>query len=272
MLFTFHTMDSTFLLLHSGRCVTNDPKNNTDHRGQEKLKILIHFPPLFIKRHNNCFKLWECISNNSRLINKKCMENCEEIALVPFHQNKYLMEKLNISSFSSFRHGKKPSPTTFSSHLTFTTKGFFNPPRIDKADDADYAFFLFLPTFSDTGALAPPDSNSEVCSGLCIFPDYKIVFNFDHHHDVKIIWQASKYKYCTLPSSPSSKFTLLGISLQINLSLANASHKHQIGDYKNPLSYFGDHFYYMFRSLGKGTLLAIIFFFNFLLHFLFFLS
>ncbi|KNZ48965.1 hypothetical protein VP01_5295g2 [Puccinia sorghi] len=84
-----------------------------------------------------------------------------------------------------------------------------------------------------------------------------------------MIWQANKYKHCTLPPSPSSKFSRLGMSLQINFSLANACHKNQRGHYKNPLNYFGDQFYYMFCSLGKGALLASIVFFNFLLHCLF---
>ncbi|KNZ44535.1 hypothetical protein VP01_9062g1, partial [Puccinia sorghi] len=61
-----------------------------------------------------------------------------------------------------------------------------------------------------------------------------------------------------LPPSPSSKFSCLGISLQIKFPLANACHKHQRGHYKTPLNYVGDQFYYMFCSLGKGALLASI--------------
>jgi hypothetical protein len=37
------------------------------------------------------------------------------------------------------------------------------------------------------------------------FPDHAIGINFDHQHGiVKMIWQANKYKHCTLPHSPSS--------------------------------------------------------------------
>ncbi|KNZ59072.1 hypothetical protein VP01_1804g1 [Puccinia sorghi] len=48
--------------------------------------------------------------------------------------------------------------------ITFTTNGFFNPPHVDNADISDYDFVLFLPTFSDTGALAPPDSGYDPTS------------------------------------------------------------------------------------------------------------
>ncbi|KNZ61467.1 hypothetical protein VP01_1396g4 [Puccinia sorghi] len=196
----------------------------------------------------------------------------EEMASVPFNENQSITKKFNIPSFDSLHHGKKPSPTNCSPHITLTTKGFFNPPHVENSDISDYALVLFLPILSHTGALSPPDSGYDVCTGPFVFPDHKIGINFDHKHGIfKMIWQANKYKHCTLPPSPSSKFSCLGMSLQINFSLANACHKHQRGHYQNPLNYFGDHFYYMFRSLGKGALLASILFFNFLLHCLFLL-
>ena len=188
-----------------------------------------------------------------------------EMASIPFKKNQTLMEKFNIPSFDSLRFQDKPGPLSCSPHLTFTTNGFFNPPHVDSKDISEYAFVLFLPTYSATGKLAPPDSGYDVKGGPFVFPDHKLGINFDHQHGiVKMVWQAKKYKHCTLPySSPSSTFTRLGMSLQINLSLANACKKEKQGNYSSPLHYFGDHFYYMFRCLGKGSLLAAIFFFHF---------
>jgi hypothetical protein len=120
---------------------------------------------------------------------------------------------------------------------------------------------LFLPTYSSDGRLAPPESGYDITGGKFVFPDHAIGINFDHQHAiVKMIWKANKYKHCTLPHSPSSLFTCLGISLQINFSVANACHKNQLGHYSNPLNYFGDNFHYMFCCLGERILLPAIFF------------
>jgi hypothetical protein len=179
------------------------------------------------------------------------------------------MKKYNIPSFDSLSHGEKPGPFSCSPHLTFTTDGFFNPPHVDDKDISDFAFVLFLPTYSSTGMLAPPDSGYDVSAGSFVFPDHKLGINFDKQHGiVKMIWQANKYKHCTLPPTPSSSFNRLGMSLQINLSVANACNNYIKGNYDGPLNYFGDHFFYMFRSLAKGSLLAaIIFCFHFFLYF-----
>lgn len=317
------TVDSTFFLLHSGRCVITDPKDRKSiiavieftpweqltEKDKDDLNFLSTFlhgskefvNPVASSRRSWGGKMWaigwrkaqEFLQIVGRYIKKfeadqrkkydKHFQQSgragevighyfEEMASVPFKRNQSLMKKFNIPSFASLCHGEKPSPTTCSPHITFTTNGFFNPPHVDNADISDYAFVLFLPTFSDTGALAPPDSGYDVRAGPFVFPDHQIGIDFDNQHGiVKMIWQANKYKHCTLPPSPSSKFSRLGMSLQINFSLANACHKHQRGHYQNPLNYFGDHFYYMFRSLGKGALLASILFFNFLLHCLFLL-
>jgi len=192
------------------------------------------------------------------------------MASVPFKNNQTLMSKYNLPSFDSLCFGEKPSPTTCSPHLTFTTDGFFNPPHVDTSDVSDFAFVLFLPTYSSTGSLAPPDSGYDIRGGPFVFPDYMTGINFDHQHGiVKMIWQANKYKHCTLPSSYSSSFTRLGLSLQINFSLSNACRKYQEGDYKDPGNYFGDHFCYMFRSLGKGVLLPALFCFHYIYLFFF---
>ncbi|KNZ46476.1 hypothetical protein VP01_722g7 [Puccinia sorghi] len=62
--------------------------------------------------------------------------------------------------------------------------------------------------------------------------------------------QANKYKHCTLPySSPSSTFTCLRISFQINFSLSNICNKGKQGHYNKPLDEFGDNFLLNFSLL-----------------------
>ncbi|KNF01992.1 hypothetical protein PSTG_04816 [Puccinia striiformis f. sp. tritici PST-78] len=181
----------------------------------------------------------------------------KELGSVPFLKNQTLMKKYNLPSFDSLSFGTTPKDSDCSPHITFTTDGFFNPPHIDKKDVSEYAFVLFLPTFSDTGALAPPNSGYDITSGPFVFPDHKIGINFDYQHGiVKMIWKANRYTHCTLPPSSSSRFTRLGMSLQINFNLMNACKKNEEGYYKDFLHYFGDHFHYMFRSLWKAALLA----------------
>ncbi|KAI7940704.1 hypothetical protein MJO28_012989, partial [Puccinia striiformis f. sp. tritici] len=145
----------------------------------------------------------------------------KELSSVAFNNNRATMKKFNISSFDHLSYGKKPNPSTYSPHITFTTNNFFNPPHIDKGDISDYAFVMFLPTYSATGKLAPPDSNYDVSGGPFVFPDHPFGIKFNHQHGiVKMIWKANEYRHCTLPSSSSSTFTRLGFSLQINYSLA----------------------------------------------------
>ncbi|KAI9629023.1 hypothetical protein KEM48_011213 [Puccinia striiformis f. sp. tritici PST-130] len=77
-----------------------------------------------------------------------------------------------------------------------------------KNDLSDYAFVMFLPTYSAT--------------------DHKFGIKFDHQHGiVEMIWKANQYRHCTLPSSSSLIFTWLGFSLQINYSLARTCYKEQ---------------------------------------------
>ncbi|KAH9444941.1 hypothetical protein Pst134EB_025193 [Puccinia striiformis f. sp. tritici] len=173
----------------------------------------------------------------------------KELSSVAFNNNRATMKKFNISSFDHLSYGKKPNPSTYSPHITFTTNNFFNPPHIDKGDISDYAFVMFLPTYSATGKLAPPDSNYDVSGGPFVFPDHPFGIKFNHQHGiVKMIWKANEYRHCTLPSSSSSTFTRLGFSLQINYSLALTCDEEQKGYYNNPLQYFGDHFFHVFRE------------------------
>ncbi|KNZ52742.1 hypothetical protein VP01_1263g1, partial [Puccinia sorghi] len=66
---------------------------------------------------------------------------------------------------------------------------------------------------------------------------------------------ANKYKHCTMPSDPNPVFTRLGISLQINRTLANACQNYEDGHYDADEYYFGDHYYYLFHCLVKNVTL-----------------
>ncbi|KAI9628829.1 hypothetical protein KEM48_011366 [Puccinia striiformis f. sp. tritici PST-130] len=72
-----------------------------------------------------------------------------------------------------------------------------------KNDLSDYAFVMFLPTYSATGKLAPPDSNYNVSGGPFVFPDHKFGIKFDHQHGiVEMIWKANQYRHYKLLTSP----------------------------------------------------------------------
>ncbi|KAI9622275.1 hypothetical protein H4Q26_015313 [Puccinia striiformis f. sp. tritici PST-130] len=185
-----------------------------------------------------------------------------------FFQNQKLVKQFDLPSFDSLSYGVKPKDSDCSPHLTFTSQSFFNPPHTDDQDISQYAFVLFLPTSLRTGRLASPNSSYDITSGPFIFPDHKVGINFEHQHGiVKMIWQANKYKHCTLPSSHSSEFTRLGMSVQINLSIANACENFKKGTYKDPLNYFGDHFFHMFRTIKRITLLTTIMLYSFICYF-----
>jgi hypothetical protein len=80
-----------------------------------------------------------------------------------------------------------------------------------------------------------------------------------------MIWTANQVKHCTMPSLNSTQFTCLGMSVQINLRVANASDRYQNGFYKKAAHYFGDHLFYLFRSIAHLELLltTLIFFLMF---------
>jgi hypothetical protein len=71
-----------------------------------------------------------------------------------------------------------------------------------------------------------------------------------------MIWKANKYTHCTMPHSKSSKFTHLGMSIQINSTLTHTCDKYRRGLYTNVAHYFGDHFFYMSCSMGRSTVVA----------------
>jgi hypothetical protein len=155
---------------------------------------------------------------------------------------------------------------TCAPHITFTTNGFFDSPHTDDEDISEYAFAMFLPTLSLDGSLITKPSTYDISSGPFVFPDHKIGIDFDQQFGVvKMAWQANKIKHCTLPSSYSSTCTRLGMSVQINLRLANASDRYQKGLYKKVANYFGDHFFYLYRSIGyiNIVLTSLIFFLMF---------
>jgi hypothetical protein len=180
----------------------------------------------------------------------------KDLAHRPFQNNQDLMKKYKIPSFESFSYGELPDESTCTPHITYTTNGFFNPPHKDTDDISEYSFALFLPTRTSDYSLVN-SSEYDIKSGPFIFPDHKISINFDHQHGiVKMIWKANKYTHCTMPHSKSSKFTRLGMSIQINSTLTHTCDKYRRGLYTNVAHYFGDHFFYMFRSMGRSTVVA----------------
>jgi hypothetical protein len=189
---------------------------------------------------------------------------------IPFQNNHNLTKEHNLPSLASQSYGELPEDSTCSPHITFTTQSFYNPPHIDKKDVSQYASALFIPTCLSDGSLAD-SSEYDVTSGPFIVPDHQFGINFDAQHGiVKMVWQANRYTHCTFPHSPSSSFTRLGMSVQINSHLVNACDRYNKGFYKDVAHYFGDHFY-LFCSLGKGastaSVFTVILFFNFFIFF-----
>jgi hypothetical protein len=180
----------------------------------------------------------------------------KDLAHTPFQQSQDLMKKYNIPSFPNLSYSELPEDSTCTPHITFTTNEFFNPPHTDTEDISPFAFVLFLPTSTSDYTLVD-SSQYDITSGPFIFPDHRIGINFDHQHGiVKMIWQANKYTHCTMPHSHSSSFTRLGLSIQINNSLAVTCSKYLKGLYIDAAHYFPDHFFYMFCSMGRSTVTA----------------
>lgn len=185
----------------------------------------------------------------------------KSLANTPFKDNQELMERYNIPSFASLDFEQDKSENDCSPHLVFTTNGFYNAPHIDEEDVSQFAFAMFLPTFTSDGTLASASAGYDLTSGPFVFPDHKFGINFDHQHGVvKMIWQANRYKHCTMPSTTSSRFTRLAMSCQINLRLVNACDRVQKGLYDEPQYYYGDHFYYLFRTAVFASFMVVTFF------------
>ena len=116
----------------------------------------------------------------------------KSMANTPFEANQELMKKHNVPSFASLDFEQDKSDSDCSPHLVFTTNGFFNPPHIDDKDVSQFAFAMFLPTFTSDGTLASQSSGYKISSGPFVFPDYKFGIDFGHQHGiVKMIWQAN---------------------------------------------------------------------------------
>jgi len=178
----------------------------------------------------------------------------KNLARLPFQNSQDLMKKYQLPSFADLSYGQPPEESTCSPHVTFTTDGFFNPPHEDTDDISQFAFTLFIPTRSSDGTLVD-DSEYDIKSGPFIFPDHRFGIDFDHQHGiVKMIWQANKYSHCTMPHSSSQNFTRLGLSVQINASLTEASNRYNTGFYTEAANYFSDHFHYLYNCLGKYAL------------------
>ncbi|PLW21526.1 hypothetical protein PCASD_22216 [Puccinia coronata f. sp. avenae] len=106
------------------------------------------------------------------------------LANTAFQENQDLMKKRNIPSFASLKFQQDKSEKDCSPHLVFTTNGFYNPPHVDEEDISQFAFAMFLPTFSADGTLASSSSGYDLSSGPFVFPDHKFGINFDHQHGI----------------------------------------------------------------------------------------
>ncbi|KAA1065179.1 hypothetical protein PGT21_030707 [Puccinia graminis f. sp. tritici] len=225
-------------------------------------RYIKQFPPNKMEKYDTLFQ-------KSKRVGEILGEYYKNLASGAFKNNQDLMKLFNLPSFDSLSFGEKPSPNSCSPHLTFTTNNFFNPPHKDHNDMSKWAFVMFIPIYSATGKLAGPDSGYDLKGGPFVFPSFHTGISFDKQHGiVRMIWQANKYRHCTLPylsPSGSTEFTRLGLSLQITTSIVDAVKREAAGYYTDPLNYFGDHFYYMFRCLAKGTLLAALFCFHYFL-------
>ncbi|KNZ56197.1 hypothetical protein VP01_2470g4 [Puccinia sorghi] len=51
-----------------------------------------------------------------------------------------------------------------------------------------------------------------------------------NHAEKKKIWEANKYKHCTMPSYPNPVFVRLDISLQSTRTLANACQNYDVNE------------------------------------------
>jgi hypothetical protein len=190
----------------------------------------------------------------------------KNMAHIPFQKNQDLMKEFDLPDFASLSFNEPPADCTCSPHITFTTNQFFNPPHKDKEDISEYAFALFLPSSAKDGTLVNSSLGYDVSSGQFVFPDHRFGIDFDHQHGVvKMIWQANKYTHCTMPSCSSSQFYRLGLSVQINYSLALTCDKYMKGYYRDLANYFADHLYYLNRCIGRGTLVASLFLFTLLI-------
>jgi hypothetical protein len=178
------------------------------------------------------------------------------------------MKKHNLPLLDALAYDDKAKDWTCAPHVTFTTDGFFNPPHTNDEDISDYAFLIFLPTLSSDGSLISDASAYNVSLGPFVFPDHKIGTDFDGQFGVvKMVWRANQVKHCTMPSSHSSTCSRLGMQLvQINLRIANASDRYQKGKYKKVAHYFGDHLFYLYRSIGYVNIIitSLLFFIMFL--------
>jgi hypothetical protein len=100
-----------------------------------------------------------------------------------------------------------------------------NHPHCDTEDISEFAFGLFIPISKETGQLVDLTDDYHFAGGSFVLPDFKCGLDFSRHKGiVKMVWRAKDYRRCTLPCTPNSPYTQLGMSLQINkLRTSNAS-------------------------------------------------
>ncbi|KAA1084974.1 hypothetical protein PGT21_000813 [Puccinia graminis f. sp. tritici] len=120
-------------------------------------------------------------------------------------------------------HEENDSHHAFASNLTFTSHGFFNHAHKDEGDDSElpFAFLLCVPTFRGTGELAFKTYGYDVRGGHFIFRDYGFGVQFKPDMICQMIFSQRDYIHGTLQPIESSKFTKLGMSLQISKKITN---------------------------------------------------
>ncbi|KAI8460857.1 hypothetical protein BY996DRAFT_6409072 [Phakopsora pachyrhizi] len=110
-------------------------------------------------------------------------------------------------SFSATALHNNP-PEAFASALTFTTSEFQNTPHCD-CDSSYVACGWWMQVGKETGKL-----NTNEKKMLWV-----------------IVWKASKYFHCTLPSKDTTSDTRLGMSCQVSNKLVNAFKKLESGKF-----------------------------------------
>ncbi|OAV98666.1 hypothetical protein PTTG_07690 [Puccinia triticina 1-1 BBBD Race 1] len=111
----------------------------------------------------------------------------------------------------------------FSSHLTFTSEGFYNLPHLDPRDNRrlPFAFLLCIPTFKDGCMIALESDGYDVTGGDFVFPQCKFEIKFKPDTMVMMIFAQRKYYHGTLKPYESDTFTKLGMSMQIAQKMSN---------------------------------------------------
>ncbi|KAI7948872.1 hypothetical protein MJO29_010537 [Puccinia striiformis f. sp. tritici] len=156
------------------------------------------------------------------------------LADIPFNENRSFMAKNSIPSLSSFKFEDKLGKFDCAPHVTFTTDSYYNNPHKDTRDISTYAFAMFVPTLSANGRLADNSSGYDVSGGRFVMPDYNFCIDLSKEKCVvKLLWAASQYKHCTLPTIEGPLYTRMALSVQINNRTSNTARDLKSGEIYN---------------------------------------